>query len=592
MCAIVGCKLYRSLQEGDLRLLRKMRDDMTYRGPDDFGEYFSISDGVYLGHRRLSIVDLHDRSRQPMRRDQLVLSFNGEIYNHKALRSELGNEGFLTCSDTEVILRAWQDWGERCLDRFDGMFAFALYDGEYVHLVTDPFGEKPLYVYHASDGVYFSSEAQPLVDAFDLEFSLNDTELAEYLSLGYILPPATGYKSLTSVPPASICRLGPEGVVPPKKYWAIPEFSSVKGEVYPVDPRSKKRIKNILCESLERRLDCDVAKGLFLSGGVDSCLLASLASKELGQKIETYTVAFPDGGDEVGVAAEVAKVLQLPHTVIDSTESSLWRELPKSLSSFYCCPNDNATVLAVYQMCEGVRKHMRVALTGLGGDELFAGYQRYKLFDRLRGYYKYSKYVYHIANILRNVSSKMYLVSTLMGGGKNDQYLAVKNNGFNDLLRKAVPSLPQNLFPETTDELINDVRRFDILSSMPQSYIPAVERGSMRASVEVRAPFLSRDLMSEVALLDQRALIRFGPKNVLKSILSEYLDLENLQKGKQGFIFPLQRYYQQPHLVRSKLSGTPESTYRDLWERRESLKSYTLLNRLSILAELYANKGN
>jgi asparagine synthase (glutamine-hydrolysing) len=589
MCGIVGCVLKRPLNGNDLTSMRQLRDAQSFRGPDDAGEFYSQQEGIYFGHSRLSIVDLNSRSRQPMCRDNLVITFNGELYNFKEIRDRLSSYSFSTEGDTEVILRSWQSWGEGALDVFDGMFSFSLYDGNEVTLVTDPFGEKPLYYYEGEDGFYFASEAAPLIETLGLNFAPTSTEVSQFLTLGYILPPGTGYRNLRTIQPGMVLRVQGGVLCSARKYWSVPQPEKYRGTVKPVTSRDREEIKRALCVSLERRLNCDVQKGIFLSGGVDSVLLAALISKELGKSIDSYTVAFPDGGDETVYAQRIADILGLQHTVIDSRDSDLWVDLPKSLKSIYGVPNDNATSLAVYQMCKHVKKYMTVAISGLGGDELFAGYNRYRLLDRLRWYFRCSKVIAPALSVFAEKFPKAKIAARLLKGSRTDQFLAVKNSGFDeDITDLGVDHLAA-LIDERGD-ILDGVRYFDLSVSMSQSYIPAIERGSMRASVEVRAPFLSRDLLDVVSSFDQRALIRFGPKKVLRDILSEYIDLREIFQGKQGFIFPSKRYFLQRNLSSPTVSQLDMSKMKDLWDNREYSKNYTLLTRLAVLSEF--NQSN
>ena len=196
MCGIVGCSLSRPLTQDDLTLMRTMRDRLEHRGPDDGGEFYETAQGLYLGHRRLSIIDLDPRSAQPMEHQGNVLAYNGEIYNYRSIQKELAKGKPLeTAGDTEVVLRSWQMWGREALNKFDGMFAFGLWDREKtLHLVTDFFGEKPLYTYTNEDGIYFASEAGALIETFNLEFTPTDEEQSDLIYLGYIRPPHTGFK--------------------------------------------------------------------------------------------------------------------------------------------------------------------------------------------------------------------------------------------------------------------------------------------------------------------------------------------------------------------------------------------------------------
>ncbi len=545
MCGIVGCKLKRPLSDDDIEKLRAIKNSLSHRGPDDTGEFIDPENGFYLGHTRLSILDIDKRSNQPMQKNGLVISYNGEIYNYLELRKELEkNDSFSTSSDTEVLLGAWKKWGDRSLEKLDGMFAFAMRDGDSVHLVTDPFGEKPLYVYKTPNGFYFASEAPALIQAFGLAFSSEIGEEKEFLNLGFLCPPKTGFKGLLVLPPGAHFIIKNDRLVQ-HHYWKAPLPYIGKGKVSELGEDVIDQIRDLLCASLEKRLRSDVPLGLFLSSGVDSTLVAALAKCELGVDLNSYTVAFPDGKDEAEQAARISRHFSINHTIINSLESNLWQKLPENLANFYGCPIDNTTVFSIYQMSEAVRPYMKVVLSGLGGDELFYGYNKYSMFYRLRHLYNFAEYFAPLLPILAQLPfKKAKLLPEILKKNKEDQFLRIKNGQSQNLL----PEIQDFGFPKNLG-LVHGARQFDLQTTMPANLIPSVDRGSMRASIEIRTPFLNRDLTNYCFGLDQRALIHFGQKSVLKRLLARYMPLSLLNQAKQGFVFPVQRYFNQFEIV-------------------------------------------
>ncbi len=590
MCGIVACKLKRPLESKDIAIMRDMRDALSHRGPDDQGEFIDAANGLFLGHRRLSIIDLDQRSAQPMHRDHLVITYNGEVYNYVEIAETLGID-HTNLSDTAIILEAWKKWERGALDQFDGMYAFALWDkhAQSLTIVTDVFGEKPLYQYENEEGYYFCSELGPLADAFDLAFEPSQNDISDFLYLGYIRPPHTGYQGVTNIAPASIINLSSDNQYKKIKYWTAPEPYIGLGKVQPIPDQSIDEIKDILCTSLERRLRADVPIGLFLSGGVDSALVAALASKELGRSLETYTVSFPDGTDESQTAAIIAQHLGLNNTIINSRESALWKNAPVHLADLYGAPNDNMTALAVYQMCLEAKSYLTVALSGLGGDELFYGYNKYATLYRFKALYHSAPYARSFAKIgafFPFLKSKSNLILKLMQGHKTEQYLRLKNNTIYEEIKTLCGDVPKNFLGKNARYFVHDVRMFDIEFSMPQSYIPAIDRGSMRASVEVRTPFLNRDLFSYITKLDQRALIAFGQKDVLKRLLSRYMPLDLLHRGKQGFVYPAQRYYTEIEPSAPNLSFFNQADIKKVWRKKADHNKQQLMVRLSVLEAL------
>ncbi|MBX2833828.1 MAG: asparagine synthase (glutamine-hydrolyzing) [Micavibrio sp.] len=538
MCGIVGCQLNRTLSSEDIARMGELRDGLTHRGPDDEGEYIDRVNGLYLGHRRLSILDLDSRSAQPMELDGDVICYNGEIYNYRELRAELGGD-FFTESDTEVLLRAWQKWGVLALDKLDGMYGFALRDKNGLHLATDIFGEKPIYLLTRPEGFYFASEAQVLINSFKLKFDNSDTQRDEFISLGFLRAPATGYKNLEYIPPAMHINISSDGTLKRNHYWRPDTPHIGSGKVLDFDENVIDTLRDILCESLERRLRADVPIGLFLSSGVDSTLLAALGKRELGQDLKTYTVSFPDGNDESVNAKNIAKALDLEHLVINSQSGNLWQDAPENITDFYGVPIDNTTVFAIYQMCEAVKKHLTVALSGLGGDELFYGYNKYESLYQNRFHYRHSGIMEPMFKGLAVLPiPKIKTAKDLLQGDKSQQFLRLKNDGsYTSRILKL--DLARNI------DMVHSVRMFDVHKTMPYNLIPSVDRGSMRAGIEVRSPFLSKKLLEFTLQLDQRALIHFGKKEMLRRLLGRYIDLDLLNQSKQGFVFPLSRYFAQ-----------------------------------------------
>ncbi|QQG36328.1 MAG: asparagine synthase (glutamine-hydrolyzing) [Micavibrio aeruginosavorus] len=589
MCGIAGCRLSRPLTPDDLAVLRTLRDSLSHRGPDDQGEWYDSEKGIYLGHRRLSIIDLDQRSAQPMTRDHLRIVYNGETYNYKEIRESLGNRfHFTTEGDTEVVLRAWQNDGAKTLERFDGMFALALYDEETQELVlaTDAFGEKPLFYYQTNEGVFFASEAGALIKTFNLSFTPDESEIADFLFLGYIRPPQTGFRGLMNMTPASLARIKADGKMQVSRWWRpAPPIQNDSARAHPFTEEERNRLRDILCRSLALRLRADVPIGLFLSGGVDSSLLAALASRELGIALQTYTVSFPDGMDESRYAAHIAQHLGLPHRTISSAESGLWQDSPRALLDFYGIPNDNMTVLAVEQMCKTAKPFLTVALSGIGGDELFYGYNKYATLYKRRHLYRHAAVAHSVLRKLSSVHQKFYMAAEMLKGTPSRQYLRLKNGPAMSDMESLSAGMPE-IFDHASCDLVHQVRLFDLTSSMPQSYIPATDRGSMRAAVEVRAPFLCRELYDFSSSLGLSRLMAFGCKSLPRDLLRRYLPPHCLTPGKQGFTFPAGRYLTQPELITPVVPFWDGHEVDALWAKRAEPDYQTLALRLAILSEL------
>jgi asparagine synthase (glutamine-hydrolysing) len=251
------------------------------------------------------------------------------------------------------------------------------------------------------------------------------------------------------------------------------------------------------------------------------------------------------------------------------------------------------TALAIYQMCKEAKKHFTVALSGLGGDEIFYGYNKYETFYRLRKIYKYSSIIHQSASFLKKMSiltDKLQLAEDLTRGTKTEQYLQVKSSSNHKVLKELYEQMPTNLIPEDKKDIVHNVRNFDIRFSMPQSFIPAVDRGAMRASLEVRTPFLSRELVEYTSTIDQRSLIAFGKKYVLRKILKNYMPLNILYRGKQGFTFSPKSYYLDSSPPIPKLPFINQAKLETFWSKKIQDQHETISMRLSILDSLYATK--
>lgn len=593
MCGLFGYWLRRPLADDDVLRGRQATETLAHRGPDGQGEWLDRDRGLYLGHRRLAILDLSAASDQPMQRGGMVVAFNGEIYNFKELRAELEMAGsvFRTTGDTEVLLAAWQHWGAGCLDRFDGMYAFALFDGERLHLVTDPFGEKPLFVAETGEGIFFASEAAVLVRLLGLAFHPSLDQVAQFLALGFIPAPETGFPGLQWLGPATVRSYDRPLHGIQIRYWVPPQGGDPKGKPE-LDDADLDGLAGILVRSLQRRLRADVPVGLFLSSGVDSALIGALAARELGVALNAMTVSFADGADEADAASAIAASLGLPHQVVDSRDDAAWREMPVALDSLYGVPNDNVTALSIFQMSSLARQRMIVALGGVGGDEAFYGYNKYEFLYRHRWVYRLPPWCCGPLRPVQRLLGQIRRLTTLerlLSGGAEARFLALKNAEFGELMRKGsirVPPLPD--FTGKSRDLVEAVRGFDLRQTLPASYIAAVDRGSMRTGVEVRTPYLARDLFEFVAGFAPSAFFRGGQKIVLRRLLRRYLPSALVDRPKRGFVFPLQRYLKTVGNDPPRASGLNPAALSDLWARRLEKGCDTMALRLLVLEHFFA----
>ena len=602
MCGVFALFLRRPLEERDIALGRVGRDALAHRGPDGAGEWFDREKGAYLGHRRLAIIDPGKSSDQPFTRDGIALAYNGELYNFRDIRAELRQAGckLETAGDVEVVLRAWQHWQNEALDRFDGMFAFALWDGQAAHLVTDPFAEKPLYYAETSEGIYVSSEIAPLAELLGLRPYLDAPLMAGYLALGFVQPPATIYPAVRKLGPASVLRIERGRVVRETTYWRPPIPEEVRQNPQPLTEPDLDQIQDALSTSLQRRLIADVPMCIFLSSGVDSGLVAAMARRDHAADIEAISVSFPGQGqgDEAAQAAETARYLNLDHRVI-AAAPRLGADDLNEMVSLFGQPSDGSAALPIRQMTAAVASKYKTGLTGSGGDEITFGYGKHAHFFRQRRLYGMPETIrLGLGAALRPFSGRSGIalrISEQIGTPDEERYLAQKNfpairwlrgqDGFAKFCKSnmADSGLPLDLA----------VMHFERDVVMPALRLPAMDIGSMRSSVELRTPFLSRKMVETVATFDPRAFVAFGQKSVLRRLLLRYLPAELVDRPKRGFVYPPERLLKKCSGCAPKLAMIKSPDVEEIWRRLESGGGWTRIAvRIAILAAFFEKAEN
>lgn len=596
MCGIFGCFLRGPLTEADIALCREGTARLAHRGPDGQGEWMDRDRGVYLGHRRLAIIDLTAAAAQPMARDGHVVAYNGELYNFLDIRERLAGLGqaFSTRSDTEVLLNAWRQWGQDALAHFDGMFAFAVWDGQAAWLATDPFGEKPLYVAQTRRGTYMCSELGPLVELLGLTPRLEGEVALAYLALGHIPAPDTAFPEVQRLPSASVACVQDGVCGPVRRYWTPPIPECDRGRVQPVDEGALDRLRDSLVLSLQRRTIADVPLALFLSAGIDSSLTAALCVREAGSSPQALTVSFPAGRatDEAPRAAAIARHLGLAHEVIESGEDAQ-DVSPGALLRFFAQPNDNVTAFSVRQLSRLVCARCKVALTGLGGDEVTLGYGKHFGMYRFQRYYDMPATLRTalrgVAACLAPLSRKFATLGSVVLVEPHERYLAVKNSGLIDWLR-ALPGFDawaRKTFGAGGRWEFLQVMRHDLGRGLNDEHLPTCDLGSMRAGLELRTPFLCRAVVEEVAGWDARALVAFGQKSVLRRLLGRYIPQTLTNYPKSGFIFPADRFLAACDPPRADLLPfLPGELLAPAWQRRNETGGWLrLCVRLAVAQE-------
>jgi asparagine synthase (glutamine-hydrolysing) len=577
MCGIVGFLTSKAVHIPDYEILRRMRDILTHRGPDDLGEYIRPLDDkgpfVFLGHRRLSIIDLTG-GRQPLSNENetVWVIFNGEIYNFKELRMELEEQGhqFKTQSDTEVIAHSYEEYGEKCFKRFNGMFAIGIWDENRRQLVLarDRLGKKPLYYSLLNQSFLFGSELKAIMAHPHFPLRVNPISFMKYLFYEFIPCPHTIFEDAKKLPPASYL-IWRKGEMEVKQYWS--PFKLDKKEENLSEEEIEARILNFLKQSVKRRLISDVPLGIFLSGGIDSSAITALAQEEVPGRVKTFSIGFEDPSfDESRYASHVSKYLNTEHYEQTMHPEDLLNIVP-NLPDILDEPMADASILPAYLLSKFTREHVTVALGGDGGDELFAGYPTYLAHKFARHYERFLG-VFHpivtfFGNLLPvsddNISFDFKVKKFLSGIGYPD---GIRNSiwlgsfSFQENA-KALSSEIHSLF--NRDQLVEEilfyereyphqdritmVQFLDLKLYLQEAILVKVDRASMACSLEVRAPFLDYELVEFLMGLPSRFNLSWlNSKYLLKKAMKYYLPEKIIQRPKKGFGVPIAKWVKGP----------------------------------------------
>ncbi len=563
MCGVCG---YLGFDDPDLLL--KMTEALAHRGPDDSGTY--IADGIGLGHRRLSIIDLSAAGRQPMANEDRTVwvAFNGEIYNFGDLRPHLEAAGhrFQSRTDTEVLVHGYEAWGaEGLLDRLRGMFALALWDARNRMLVLarDPLGKKPLFYAQTARGFVFASEPKALYLDPALDRTLDRAALRKYFFYGYVPAPASLHPGLRKVRPGHYL-LAREGHIAERPYWRPPAPGVAAAA--PALPEAVDRLEAVLGRAVERRLISDVPLGIFLSGGLDSSTIAAVAARRAGQRVRTFAIGFTEGAyDESDHARRVARHIGAEHTEETLTPSRLLDVIPH-LGGMVDEPMADASIIPTYLLSQMARRHVTVALGGDGGDELFAGYPTYlghqvaDVYDRLPASLRhlairplFELLPARFGNYTLDYMARKFVEATGEPAGVRHhlwmRYFAPAEVG--RVLGEPDPAAAE-LYADIADHLaglppmdsVATALHLNLKLYLQDCILVKVDRASMATSLEVRSPFLDRDVVDFVVPLPLRLKLRRGRSKVLlKALAGRYLPPAIVHRKKQGFTVPVGEWF-------------------------------------------------
>jgi len=588
MCGLTGFLDLQTSQSSDQlrQIVTNMTDTIVHRGPDGADVWVDPEVGLALGHRRLSIIDLSEAGRQPMSSScaRFVIAYNGEVYNADELRTELEVAGrkFKGHSDTEVIVEGCAVWGIRpTIERLIGMFAMAIWDRENrtLTLVRDRMGIKPLYWgefgHGASRRIAFGSELKTLRAMPDWSPQQNRRAIAAYMRHTYIPAPHTIYEGVYKLEPGRILTVSSDGEITQEAYWSVENAAksgqSVKGQM--TDQQAEDALHDLLLDATKRRMVSDVPLGAFLSGGVDSSTVAALMQASSDKPIKTFTIGFHEKGyNEAEHAKAVAQHLGTDHTELYVDPNHALDLIPR-LPSMYDEPFADSSQIPTFLVSEMTRKHVTVALSGDGGDELFAGYNRYFWADK---FYRLSQ---KVPQPLRNMAAAggRALPEGLIGIGLklkgDDRSAALMKDRVLKIARILPHSDPDKIYRHLLTHWENAVldvdepkgviwddtvrnwmpdfmermQYFDMLTYLPDDILTKVDRASMATSLEARVPILDHRVVEFAWKLKRDQKLRNGVgKHVLRQVLYRYVPKELIERPKVGFSMPVAEWLRGP----------------------------------------------
>lgn len=533
-----------------------MRDELRHRGPDGAGIYMADDERVALGHRRLSIIDLSSAADQPLpNEDESVwLVFNGEIYNYRELRSELEAEGheFRSDTDSEVIVHGYEEWGVDCVERFRGMFAFAVWDenNERFFLARDRLGIKPLYYLEDAGRFLFASELKAILADKAIEREIDPDGLRHYLKYRYVPAPLTIWRGITKLE-AGCHLVYEEGEAEIERYWSpYDHVDEVDSEQAALDETEEK-----LFDAVASHLVSDVPIGSLLSGGLDSSIVSAIASGSM-DGLRAHSIGFePEHHGELEFAQTVSETfdisLQVSKLSIDTVD-----ELLDEILYYYDEPISDTSIFPTYLLMREVSSDVKVALSGDGGDEVFAGYTWY---DRYISYQKFDSLSYPLSissNLLLNAATRTN--SNLMNAvGRRllpfeargiERYNRIMDSPFREETMARL--LTEEFYSEGERDVqsqyardtmsVKDLQLLDMKTFLPEDILTKVDRASMANSLEVRVPLLDHELVEQVlSLTEERIYKDGGKKHILKRIGDDILPESILERRKSGFSAPM-----------------------------------------------------
>jgi asparagine synthase (glutamine-hydrolysing) len=562
---------------------RAMADALTHRGPDGSGVWSDPEAGVALSHRRLAIIDLTPAGAQPMisADGRWVITYNGEIYNAGdiAREAELAGVNFRGTSDTEVILESVARRGlDRTLHDLNGMFAMAMWDRHTrtLHLIRDRIGIKPLFYSGQGSSFCFASELKGLTAGGGIRREIDPSSLASFLRFGYVPAPWAIFKDVAKVMPGEMVSVGPDAQVRRRKYWSLADVAAA-GRCDPLDVSDQDaeyELDALLSDAVSRQMISDVPLGAFLSGGIDSSTVVALMVAAARGPVRTFSIGLPDFGyDESVHAAAVARHLGTEHTGLTIGGDDALAVVPQ-LADMYDEPFADSSQIPTYLVSKLTRRHVTVALSGDGGDELFAGYNRYVFAERLWGSLR------HVPAGVRRAGAAVLnsMPAALVDGMSHALPPTLRPPQLSDKLKKFADILPFDAdgiylrlvsqcpdpavlvhgasehplfaghsYPHDCIPLLERMQLIDTATYLPDDILQKVDRASMAVSLEARPPLLDHRVVEFAWRLPRRFRIRGGQtKWLLRRVLDRYVPRSLVERPKMGFGVPLADWLRGP----------------------------------------------
>lgn len=595
MCGICGKYSPQGVQTEELN---HMLDSIVHRGPDDSGTY--LRGVIGMGNRRLSIIDLQS-GKQPISNEDgsIWVVYNGEMYNYPSLRQQLQTKGhtFYTNSDTEAIVHLYEDHGERCVEHISGMFAFALWDEKQKKLLLarDRIGQKPLFYTQEGSDFLFGSEIKSILSLRHQNPELDPLAMHDYLSLRFISPPNTIFKGIKKLPPAHTLTFQ-NGEIKLRRYWQL----SFREKLTLSEDEILEALQEQLIRTVDSHLLSDVPVGSFLSGGLDSSMVVAVLARDLGLKPQTYAIGVEESDfDETPYARMVADHYQTDH-IEERVAANIIQSIPKMI--WHLDEPSDPIAACMYQAARLASKHVKVVLGGDGGDELFAGFDRYvgnryidmysimplalrkglmgPMLDRLPDSFTYKsmtqklRWVHHLS--LQSTAAEQYAAATCFFRFTHDEKLAL----YSDDLQQEIGHLNSSLAitepfnNAEADDLLDRMLYTDFVTRLPEHSLMLTDRMTMAHGLEARSPFLDHELVEFLAKVPANIKVQNNqPKHLMRKLAADYLPAPILQREKQGFMLPIAYWFRND--LYPLVSQTLENSHfvKQGWFKKEAIQN-------------------